>query len=90
MFSMAPAGSTAAPDLEVFFLPPTLASTLESDPIEEVALFRDEMATSPGAVERVVPGSTGEPIDRAHEAGRVSLRQEMPSDLGDAQLVFGS
>jgi hypothetical protein len=87
MFSTVPAGSAAA-DLDVFFLPPTLASTLESDPIEEVALFRDEMANLAWGVERVVPGSTGEPIDRAHEVGRVPLRQELPSDLGDAQMVY--
>jgi hypothetical protein len=90
MFSTIPPGSsaTAAANLDVFFLPPTLASTLEGDPIEEVALFRDEMANLAWAVERVVAGATGEPIDRAHEVGRVSLRQEMPSDLGDTQMVY--
>ncbi|MGZ8528852.1 MAG: hypothetical protein ACXWWR_08650 [Candidatus Limnocylindrales bacterium] len=90
MFSTAPTGSSAgaAADLEVFFLPPTLASTLESDPIEEVAIFRDEMANLAWGVERVVAGSTGEPVDRVHEVGRVSLRQEMPTDLEDAQMVY--
>ena len=87
MFSTAPAGA-ARDDLELFFLPPTLASTLESDPIEEVALFRDEMANLVWAVERVVPDAVGERVDRAHEPGRSSLRQELPADLADAQLIY--
>ena len=87
MFSTAPAGA-ARDDLELFFLPPTLASTLESDPIEEVALFRDEMANLVWAVERVVPDAAGERVDRAHEPGRSSLRQELPADLADAQMIY--
>ena len=58
------------------------------DPIEEVALFRDEMANIAWGVERVVAGATGERIDRVHEIGRVSLRQAMPDDIGDAQMVY--
>jgi hypothetical protein len=73
---------------EVFFLPPVLPSTLEADPLEEVALFRDEMANMVWAVERIVAGPAGEPVERAREPGRLALRQQLPGDLGDARLVY--
>lgn len=78
----------ASGDFEVFFLPPTLASTLEGDPIEEVALFRDEMANLVWAVERVVADAAGDPIERARDPGRTPLRQELPEDLADAQMIY--
>jgi hypothetical protein len=87
MFSTAPPGA-ASGDLDVFFLPPTLASTLEGDPIEEVALFRDEMANLVWAVERVVADAAGDPIERAREPGRTSLRQELPEEIADAQMIY--
>lgn len=86
MFSTA--GLAADTDRDVWFLPPTLPSTLEADPLEEVALFRDEMANVVWAVERVVAGPTGERVERSHEPGRAALRQQLPGDLGDAQLVY--
>lgn len=84
MFSTA-AGATGR---DVYFVPPTLPSTLEADPLEEVALFRDEMANLVWAVERVVAGPTGERVERAREPGRGALRQRLPGDLGDAQLIY--
>jgi hypothetical protein len=87
MFSTSRPG-TPATERDVYFLPPTLASTLDADPLEEVALFRDEMANLVWAVERIVAGPTGEPVERSREPGRVALRQHLPGDLGDAQLVY--
>lgn len=84
MFSTA-AGATGR---DVYFVPPTLPSTLEADPLEEVALFRDEMANLVWAVERVVAGPDGERVERAREPGRAALRQQLPGDLGDAQLIY--
>jgi hypothetical protein len=62
---------------------------LEGLPLEEVTLFRDEMANLVWGVERIVPGPTsGEPIPRAQQAARVSLRQTIPDDLEDAQIIY--
>jgi hypothetical protein len=52
------------PAARLFFLPPTLASSLSSDPVEEVLLIRDEMANMAWAIERTVPGADGRPLDR--------------------------
>lgn len=73
---------------EVFVLPPTVRHVLESAPLEEVALFRDEVANLVWAVERVVQGPSGERVDRGREASPVTLRQQIPGDLGDARLVY--
>lgn len=74
---------------DVFVLSPTVPAVLEGLPLEEVNLFRDEMANLVWGVERVVPGATsGEPVPRAQQAARVSLRQSIPDDLGDAQVIY--
>ena len=74
---------------DMFVLAATVPRVLEGLPLEEVALFRDEMANLVWAVERVVPGrSSGEPVARARQASRVSLRQSIPDDLGDAQIIY--
>ena len=46
----------------LFLLPAATAHTLEGDPIEEVAFFRDEMANLAWAVERQLPGLTAVPV----------------------------
>lgn len=74
---------------DVFVLAPTAPGVVEGDPLEEVALFRDEMANLVWGVERIVPGRrSGEPVHRARSAARVSLRQTIPDDLGDAQIIY--
>ena len=45
-----------SPLADVFVLPPTLRHPLEGPPLEEVALFRDEMANLVWGVERIVQG----------------------------------
>lgn len=74
---------------DMFVLAPTVARVLEGPPIEEVALFRDEMANLVWGVERIVPGrSSGEPVARARQVPTVSLVQATPEDLGEAQIVY--
>jgi len=51
----------------LFFLPPTLTNSLESEPIEAVNLVRDEMANMVWGVEDVIPDATGKGIS-GHEA----------------------
>lgn len=70
------------------FLPPALADTLTGDPIEQVALFRDEMANMAWGVERRVQGASGDGYDRADEASRVAAQQQVDGPPVDAQLVY--
>jgi hypothetical protein len=71
-----------------FLLPPTLAGTLSGRPIEEVALFRDEMANLVWAVERTTPSRLGTPIDR-YRYNQPTTRVEVNvTDVGDADLVY--
>ena len=81
------AGAAAAPP-DFFFLPPVLAQTLESDPIEEIALFRDEMANMAWAVERRVQGATGAVVDRSREPLRAALSQQVGGSIPDAAILY--
>ena len=49
---------------DMLFLPPVLAASLHGDPLEEVLILRDELANLVWAVERLVPGLSGEPLNR--------------------------
>ena len=72
---------------DVFVLPATVRHALQGPPLEEVALFRDEMANLVWGVERIVQGPSGEPIKRGLAESR-SLRQQLPGDLDDASIVY--
>lgn len=72
-------GRRTYPMPDLFFLPPVVAAGFESEPIEEVKLIRDEMANMAWAVERVVEGPAGLPLDRYEsfqETQRQSTRAE--------------
>jgi hypothetical protein len=80
-------GGSRVPD-GAFFLAPTLVDPLEGPPLEEVALFRDEMANMAWAVERRVQGAAGDAYNRtADEIQRVS-RQQVSGPPVDAQLIY--
>ncbi|MEN8237969.1 MAG: hypothetical protein ABFR53_02080 [Actinomycetota bacterium] len=87
MFSLsAPDGSSAG---QRFFLPPTLPMTLESGPIEEVALMRDEMANMVWGVERIVQGVSGDPIDRRQaQAIPTPGLQQVDGGVEDVEIVY--
>lgn len=87
MFGLTPSTETSA-RADVFVVPPVLPHVLESDPLEEVALFRDEMANLVWGVERIVQAGSGEPVNRSRAAPPISLRQELPGDLDDAAIVY--
>ena len=87
MFGLTPSTEESA-RADVFVVPPVLPHVLESDPLEEVALFRDEMANLVWGVERVVQAATGEPVNRSRAAPPISLRQQLPGDLDDAAIVY--
>jgi hypothetical protein len=66
MFTLAPDGTQAARQ-DLLFLPPALGPCLHGRPVEDVLFFRDEMANMAWAVERIVAGRSGRPLDR-HDA----------------------
>jgi hypothetical protein len=65
MFDLSRPGGDTSPGL--LFLPGALPSTLESRPLEDVRIFRDELANLAWAVEHTIEGPMGQPLDR-HEA----------------------
>ncbi|HLO02258.1 MAG TPA: hypothetical protein VK191_04015 [Symbiobacteriaceae bacterium] len=62
-----PVPTSAKLDAPILFRPPTLVGSLQSKPIEEVLFLRDEGANMAWAVERVVEGLLGQPVQRAEE-----------------------
>lgn len=73
---------------KLFFLPPVLGPMLESRPMEDLSLLRDEMANVAWAVERVVESPAGRPLDR-HEAYQETLAEQPPSPAADgAPLMY--
>ncbi|MCS6290499.1 MAG: hypothetical protein H8K10_16205 [Nitrospira sp.] len=73
---------------KLFFLPPVLGPMLESRPVEDLSLLRDEMANVAWAVERVVESAAGRPLDR-HEAYQETLAEQSPSPAADgAPLIY--
>jgi hypothetical protein len=73
---------------DLFFLAPTLPLPLSGDPIEQVALFRDEMANVCWGVERRVLGAAGETVDRYLESSRRPVHQRMVNPPPDARLIY--
>ncbi len=74
----------------LLFLPPVLGPILESLPVEDLSLLRDEMANVAWAVEHVVESAAGRPLDR-HEAYQETLAEQPPSPTTDgdgAPLVY--
>jgi hypothetical protein len=88
MFELSSAPGEPAYLRDLFFLAPTLPLPLAGDPIEEVALFRDEMANVCWAVERKVQGPAGTTIDRYLEASRTPVHQRLVDPPPDVRLVY--
>lgn len=70
---------------EGLLVAPTLASTLQGAPIEEVLLLRDELANMAWAVERTVEGEHGLPVDRAGAA--YARRPDPPAPSAEAETL---
>jgi hypothetical protein len=75
-------------DGNTLFIPPPLSDNLEGEPLEEVALVRDEMANLAWAIKKRVQGTSGEPLDRSLEDQRYSLGQQPTVPSTDASLVY--
>ena len=80
-------GGSRIPDGS-FFLAPTLVDPLEGAPIEEVALFRDEMANMVWAVERRVQGAAGDAYNRTNDEIQRVAQQQVSGPPVDAQLIY--
>jgi hypothetical protein len=65
------------------FVPPVLASSLSSQPVEDVWLLRDELANLAWAVERVVENRAGDRLDRRN-AYLAQQPQSAPPAAGGA------
>lgn len=73
---------------DLFFLPPSVPYRMEGDPLEEVALFRDEMANMVWAVERKVQGASGQPRDRRVEPAPPQVHQRVAGEDITAELIY--
>lgn len=58
------AGPGSETRADLLFLPPSLGTSLESEPVEDLLLTRDELANMAWAIERVVQGAAGGRVDR--------------------------
>jgi hypothetical protein len=87
MFTLTSAPNAPAHVRDVFFLAPTLPAKLQGDAVEEVALFRDEMANMVWGVERRVQGASGEAYNRYHEAMQIAARQQLAPGDGQAAIT---
>jgi hypothetical protein len=72
-------GSGIKPASNLFFLPPSLLKSLESDPIEEVLFLRDEMANLAWAVERWTESPAERPLNRFEAYLEQKRRREQES-----------
>src|SRR4030095_11107394 len=88
MFELSTEAGAPAYLRDMFFLAPTLPLPLASDPIEQIALFRDEMANVCWGVERRVQGAAGETVDRYLEATRKPVHQRIVNPPPDARLIY--
>jgi hypothetical protein len=73
-----PGEAPGAAPAELLFLVPALGPSLESEPVEDVLLLRDEMANMAWAVERLVEGPGGHPVDRfeAYQGARQRAEEQ--------------
>jgi hypothetical protein len=63
-------GAGEKTNLEALFIAPVISSYANGRPLEEVLFVRDEMADMAWAVERIVEGPSGMPIDRTEQWNR--------------------
>jgi hypothetical protein len=64
---MSEGDTIAVPHANLFFLPPALAQTIESGPLEQVWFMRDEMANLAWAIESSVESAVEQPRARREE-----------------------
>lgn len=85
-FRMYEVVSAAGSSLHGVVLPPVAHTPLTGDPVEEIAFVRDEQANMGWAIERVVPGRSGDPRLRSSEPQPV--KPVAPGDLAEGDLLY--
>lgn len=77
-------------DRESFFLPPVLAASLNSAPVEEVLLLRDEMSNMAWAVERQIESQAGTVLNRyeLYQERRDAGEQQATDDAAEGADGF--
>lgn len=90
MFELARRPNAAARAAGLMLLPAVLGGSVEGDPVEEVAWFRDELANLVWAVERRTETADGHYREHRYRAeDQPGTRQVLNSaDVGDATLVY--
>lgn len=74
---------------DIMYLCPAVKA-LEGPALEHVLMMRDEMANLVWGIEKLVQGTSGEPIDRKFEANRLSTRQELRAPPGATPVTSGA
>ncbi len=80
-------GNEERPIPDMFFLPPTLGTSLNGAALEEVLFLRDEMANMAWAVERIVESPLSQPFNRS-EAFFRTCQTKRDDVSGDANQPF--
>jgi hypothetical protein len=78
-----------APASDMFFLPPSLLKSLESQPVEDVLFLRDEMANVAWAIERLIESPSEQRLNR-FEAYQEQQRQRDESAPTPPPLAPGT
>jgi hypothetical protein len=74
-----------------FFLPATITTTLESDPLEQVNYTRDEMTNMVWAVEEVIPDGNGKGISGYDAADRFGVEPPpIAASTANIRYVLGT
>jgi len=82
MFCLSAQDGVPGADDNLLFLPPSLAATLNGEPIEQVLLLRDEVANLAWAIERVVEEAGGRTLERfeQYQSARAAAPTATPSE----------
>lgn len=95
MFELTLRPRAAARSGHTMMLPPAIGHQVQSEPVERVVWFRDEMANLVWAVERRVASPFGGHVDRDDEVRALgAVRQQLAAarpdavDVGDAELIY--
>lgn len=90
MFTLANSGAATGAETEMLFLPPSLGTSLESKPVEQILLMRDEMANLAWAVENFVESRSGDRIDRraVYNAEHPPAQATGAAPTGAGRLVY--
>ena len=97
VFALTPADADSSSGLSegadrLLFLPPVLAGSLHSDPNEEVLILRDELANLVWAIESLVPGLSGDPLNRyeLYQQNKAQLLEPGPTSGEELRYLLAT